>query len=220
MPKPQPGWDPFALLLIDVQQDFWSESRAANFPDFPANVTRLLKWCRAQGPEVIHLHASFKPDQSDWMARYRLRGTIPCIQGTPGIKTLPFAVEAPGEAVLIKHSFDGFQNPDLLAYLRLKGKRFILTAGLVTSTCVFLTTASAAQSGFLTAIVEDCCADDPSAHEQTLSRYRFIFDRVKLDQLARAAAALAGTTAKTDLITFVCFQRLMPLEYQTDQIFS
>ena len=189
MPKAPSAWDPFALLLIDVQQDFWTEKRAAQFPDFPANVTRLLKWCRTEGPEVIHLHASFKTDRSDWMARYRLLGTIPCIQGTPGIQTLPFAVEAPGEAVLIKHSFDGFQNPDLLAYLRLKDKRFLLTAGLITSTCVFLTTASAAQNGFLTAIIEDCCADDPAAHEQTLSRYPFIFDRVTSDQLAQHQAA-------------------------------
>jgi nicotinamidase-related amidase len=37
-----------------------------------------------------------------------------------------------------------------LQYLRQKRKRFVLTAGLVTSVCVFLTTASAAQNGFLT----------------------------------------------------------------------
>ncbi len=195
-PKAPSAWDPFALLLIDVQQDFWTEKRAAQFPDFPANVTRLLKWCRAAGPEVIHLHASFKPDGSDWMARYHLLGAIPCIQGTPGIKTLPFAVEAPGEAVLIKHSFDGFQNPDLLAYLRLKGKRFLLIAGLITSTCVFLTTASAAQSGFLAAIVEDCCADDPAAHEATLNRYPFIFDRVRSDQLPQQLTVWSEQLAK------------------------
>jgi hypothetical protein len=48
---------------------------------------------------------------------------------------------------------------------------------------VFLTTASAAQLGFLAAIVEDCCADEPSIHEQTLERYQFIFDRTTTDTL-------------------------------------
>jgi ureidoacrylate peracid hydrolase len=184
MPKSPSTWDPFAVLLIDVQQDFWSKRRAEQFPDFPAHITRLLQWCRGSGPELIHLHASFQPDQSDWMVRYHLSGEIPCVQGTPGIRTLPFGLEAPGEAVIIKHSFDGFQNPDLLTYLRVKGKRFLLTAGLITSTCVFLTTASAAQNGFLAAIIEDCCADDPAAHEYTLNRYPYIFDRVRLDQTA------------------------------------
>ena len=52
---------------------------------------------------------------------------------------------------------------------------------MVTSVCVFLTTVSASQSGFLTAVVEDCCADQPQAHEQTLDRYQFIFERTRLD---------------------------------------
>ncbi len=175
-------WEQFALLLIDVQRDFWPEQMAESFPDFPANVARLLTLCRSEGLEVVHLRASFKPDMSDWMLRYRLRGRIPCVEGTGGEEVLPFAVEEPGELVIIKQTFDGFYAPRLLSYLRGKGKRFLLTAGLITSTCVFLTTASAAQLGFLAAIVEDCCAD-PSTHEQTLERYQFMFDRTSTDAI-------------------------------------
>lgn len=36
-------------------------------------------------------------------------------------------------------------------------------------------------NGFLTAVVEDCCADQPQAHEQTLDGYPFIFERTTLD---------------------------------------
>lgn len=152
-------------------------SRRAS-PGSPKNLTHLLAWSRGQELEVVHLRAIFQPDRSDWMIRYRLTGRIPCVAGSPGSDLLPFAAEQPGEAVFLKQSFDGFQNPSLLPYLRRRGKRFLLTAGLITSTCVFLTTASAAQNGFLTAVVEDCCADEPDAHNQTLDRYRFIFDRV------------------------------------------
>lgn len=176
-------WDQFALLLIDLQQDFWTERLAKSFPHFPTNTTRLLALCRAEGIEIVHLRASFKPHKSDWMPRYRLRGRIPCIQGTPGAETLPFGVEKPGEHVIIKHAFDGFHSPELLQHLRDRRKRFIMTAGLVTSVCVFLTTASAGQRGLLTAVIEDCCADQPEAHEQTLDRYQFMFERVELDQI-------------------------------------
>jgi nicotinamidase-related amidase len=134
-------WGHFALLLIDVQQDFWIEDIARSFPSFPRNVTRLLEMCRAQGIEVVHLRASFKPDMSDWMVRYRLRGSIPCVEGTPGAEILPFAREEPQETVIVKQTFDGFQHTGLLAHLRERGKRFVLTAGLVTSTCVLFTTA-------------------------------------------------------------------------------
>ncbi len=177
------NWERFALLLIDLQKDFWPAQLAESFPDFPDHIRELLALCRGEGLEVVHLRASFKPDMSDWMLRYRLRGRIPCVEGTPGADILDFATEKPGERVMFKQTFDGFLQPDLPAYLREKGKRFLLTAGLVTSTCVFLTTASAAQLGFLTAMVEDCCADDPFTHEDTLERYQFIFERVKVDQI-------------------------------------
>jgi nicotinamidase-related amidase len=181
MTNTQQDWEQFALLLIDVQEDFWSETLAQNFPHFPTNVAQLLSFSRTEGIEVIHIRASFKPDMSDWMPRYKLRGRIPCVQGTAGVEALPFALDKLGETVMLKQSFDGFHNPELLRHLRQRRKRFILTAGLVTSVCVFLTTASAAQSGFLTAVVEDCCADQPHAHEQTLDTYQFIFERTTID---------------------------------------
>ena len=183
--SPKRNWERFAVLLIDVQRDFWSERLAQSFPDFPAKVERLLALCRREGLDVVHLHASFRPDMSDWMPRYRLRGRIPCVEGTEGVETLPFAIEKPGEVVIVKQTFDAFHNPNLLPYLRRKGKRFLLTAGLITSVCVFLTTASAAQLGFLAAVVEDCCADEPFIHEHTLDRYRYIFDRTTTDAIGK-----------------------------------
>jgi len=181
MTKAQRDWGQFALLLIDLQKDFWSERVAQSFPHLPTNIARLLTFCRTKGLEIVHLRASFEPDMSDWMPVYKLRGHIPCVRGTTGVETLPFALDKPGEVVIIKQTFDGFHNSDLLPYLQRKGKRFVLTAGLVTSVCVLLTTASAAQKGFLTAVIEDCCADRPEAHEQTLDTYQFIFQRTTLD---------------------------------------
>jgi nicotinamidase-related amidase len=94
---------------------------------------------------------------------------------------LPFALESPGEMVIVKQTFDGFHSQRLGGFLKQKGKRFVLAAGLVTSVCVLLTVVSAAQKGFLTAVVEDCCADQPLKHEQTLETYQFIFERTRLD---------------------------------------
>jgi nicotinamidase-related amidase len=184
MTNPQPDWRPFVLLLIDLQRDFWSQRVAEHFPEFPGNVQRLLTLCREEGIDVVHLRAHFKPDRSDWMPRFKLRGRIPCVEGTPGIETAGFALEVPGEKVIVKHTFDGFHHTPLLPYLQERGKRFVLTAGLMTSTCVLLTTASAMQLGFLAAVVEDCCADHPDAHAHTLDWYPFIFDRTTVQEIA------------------------------------
>ena len=180
---PRP-WDSFALLLIDVQNDFWTEEMSAAFPDYENNVSRLLDQCRRKQIDIVHLRAKFKPDQSDWMVKYKFLERTPCIDGTPGAEIFSFAREEPDETVITKQTFDGFYNPALHLHLEENNKRFLLIAGLVTSVCVLLTSATAAQRGYLVAVVEDCCADEPEAHDDTLARYPFIFERVTVDQLA------------------------------------
>jgi nicotinamidase-related amidase len=176
-------WDEYALVLIDVQADFWPETLATAFPDFPAATGSLLAAARERGIDVVHVHALFQPDGTDWMARYRLRGRIPCVAGTPGAETLPFAAPVPGERVVVKQTFDAFLGTDLDAALRAAGKRFLLMAGLVTSTCVLFTAASATQRGYLVAVVEDCCADGPGSHERVLDEYPFLFSRTRSSRL-------------------------------------
>jgi nicotinamidase-related amidase len=117
------------------------------------------------------------------LIKYKSSGRIPCIDGTPGVEIFPVAKDEPGEFVIYKQSFDGFYKPALQAYLEKYEKQFVLVAGLVTSVCVLLTAATAAQRGYLVGIVEDCCADSPQAHQHTLQRYPFIFDRTSVDQI-------------------------------------
>lgn len=177
-------WSPFVLLLIDVQHSFWPTEWDQVFPHFADNITDLLQFCRTEQLDVVHVRASFQPDMSNWMPPFKVRGRTPCVEGTPGIATLPYASEHPSEPVVLKRTLDGFHNPALLTYLRQHNKRFVLTAGLVTSTCVLFTTTSAMQHGFLTAVVEDCCADYPDAHTHTLASYGFIFSRTTVADLA------------------------------------
>lgn len=197
----QDDWAAFALLLIDVQRDFWPDKLIPHFPHFEAKVAELLAFCRRVGIDVIHLRAAFAPDQADWMAKYKLLGRVPCIRGTTGIEPLPCAAALPHEPVLEKQSFDGFQSAALLPLLQARGKRFLLTAGLKTSICVLFTTASAAQQGFLTAMVEDCCGDDPQRHALVCQSYPFIFERTTVDQLASrhtAWLAMLATLEQND----------------------
>ena len=176
-------WSPYALLLIDVQEDFWPAGMDETFPHFKDSVARVLGICRAEGLDVLHIRACFKADGSDWMARYKLLGSLPCIQGTPGERLMPCARELPGEPVLYKHSYDSFCNPEVDAWLRRNNKRYVLVAGLVTAVCVLLTGASAAQRGYLVAIVEDCCADQAGAHDMVLQRYPNVMERVTADEI-------------------------------------
>ena len=122
------------------------------------------------------------------MARYRLRNWIPCIEGTPGVETLPFAVELPGERVVTKHCFDAFLGTDLDEVLARRGIRCLLVAGLVTSTCVLFTAATATQRGYLVSVVTDCCSDREEVHDATLAAYPFVFGTVRSEEIAERRA--------------------------------
>jgi nicotinamidase-related amidase len=183
---PDQSWDDFALLLVDVQRDFWSAELEKAFPRFQEDLERLLRFCRASGIEVIHLREVFGDgDRSDWLPRYRMRGRSPCVRGTPGAAPLEVAVERVGEKIIEKQTQNGFHSLELLPYLCSREKRYLLVAGLVTSVCVALTATSAAQTGFLAAIVADGCADYPEAHELTLKRFRgWLLDVATTGELA------------------------------------
>lgn len=197
----QRDWSPFALLLVDVQQNFWPKHGRPEFPDFPANVARLLSLCRAEGLEIIHVRSRFKADKSDWMPMYRLRVPVsahPCIAGKDGEKPVSFAASEPGERVVYKQTFDALHKPDLVRYLRRRGKRVILVAGLQTSVCVLFTAVSAAQLGFLAVVVEDCCADSPGKHEPALDGYQFMFERTITDAIPSQHSRWLESLAKLD----------------------
>src|SRR5262249_16054979 len=105
-----------ALLLVDVQRDFWGPLAAApHVREFAANVSTLVDRAGANRLTVVHTQAIFQADGSDWMLFYRPagRGRIPCIAGTGGAYIEAFAAPQDGEPVIQKQTFDGFVQTDL-----------------------------------------------------------------------------------------------------------
>jgi nicotinamidase-related amidase len=178
------SWRRYALVLVDFQHDFWPDAVMSTAPELPVRVADLLAYARTHDLAVVHVRACFDADGGNWMARYRLLGRIPCIEGTAGAQTLSFAIEIAGEPVVIKHSFDGFLETELHQVLAERGIRGLLIAGLVTSTCVLFTAATATQLGYLVSVVSDCCSDFEDAHAATLAGYSFVFDTVRSTEIA------------------------------------
>ena len=176
-------WSSFVLLLVDIQEDFWSSEHKKHFPNFTSNISKLLNFSRQAGLDIVHVRAEFEPDRSNWIKPYRLKGKIPCLRVTSGASVLSCATEKNGEPIIYKHSFDAFFKDQLLKLLFFRNKSFILLAGLQTSVCILFTAASAVQRGFSVAVIEDCCADHPSKHEATITGYPFIFERTLVERL-------------------------------------
>ena len=164
-----------ALILIDIQRDFWKPlMRHPQFTSFPNNVGTLLSEARASKLTVVHIQSSFKRDRSDWMLFYRPhgRGDVPCVEGTDGAMPEDFATPIRGEAVIMKQTFDGFVGTDLMGILEARNVKGVLIAGLETSVCVLFTATSAYLRRIVPLVVEDACADEPARHESTVHMYR------------------------------------------------
>jgi nicotinamidase-related amidase len=167
-----------AVLLIDMQRDFWAEGTVREFPNLPLNTARLLDGARAAGLEIIHLRVAFQPDRSDWPPL--VWDHFGPLIGSPAVEPVDWARELDGEKVLAKHSFDGFATSSLEEYLRAKNIGTLYVGGMFTSVCVLLTCASAHQRGFRPYLVDECCGDDSlERHRWTKKIYDKLAFRIK-----------------------------------------
>ena len=163
-----------ALVLVDIQRDFWQPLKHhGEFAGFPGNVSALLGEARSRGLTVVHVRSAFSPDRSDWMLFYRPqgRGDVPCIEGTEGASIEDFAAPLPRERVVVKRTFDAFVGTDLESYLNSKGVKAAILVGLETSVCVLFTATSAYLRRIVPVVVSDACADTPQRHGDTLRMY-------------------------------------------------
>jgi nicotinamidase-related amidase len=176
-----------ALVLIDIQRDFWEPIGEKNmFPMFPEKVSRLLAISRERGFNIIHVRSVFQPDRGDWMLFYRPeeRDVIPCIADTEGAEFIDFSKPAIGEKVIEKQTFDSFVDTKLDEYLKSIEVNTVLLAGLETSVCVLFSATSAYLRKYLPLVVSDACADTVERHETALKLYRDLnFKEITTEQL-------------------------------------
>lgn len=189
-----------ALILIDIQKDFWIPLKKYNqLLNFPNKITNLLKKGRKKGFLIIHIKSVFQADQSDWMLFYKPegRGTIPCIKGTEGSNFTSFAHPKPFEKIITKQSFDAFANTNLEDYLKKNKIKSVLIAGLETSVCVLFTATSAYNRQILPLIVEDACADIPKRHETALQMYKDLcFKTITTEQMEKDSNSIKNLIKK------------------------
>ncbi len=176
-----------ALILVDIQQDFWVPfKQLPEYSSLPKNISRLREHAQGNGFPVIHIRSLFNKDRRDWMLFYRPegRGSIPCVEGTPGSKFTEFAEPKEGEKVVTKKVFDSFNGTKLLEYLEELGVKTVLIAGIETSVCVLFTATSAYLNRILPVVVHDSCADSPERHCKALKMYTGLcFKTLSTDQI-------------------------------------
>jgi len=156
-----------ALLLVDVQRDFFARSGLVPPRDIlVARLSALLQQTRNKGLPVIHVRTRIRPDGVDSMPHWRRRDTRACVEGTPGYAP-PISLQMlTGELLFHKQFFSAFGNVELHPTLERLGIADLIVAGLYTHGCIRATVMDAYERGFRVWVVDDAIGSTEPIHAE------------------------------------------------------
>ena len=128
-----------ALLLIDVQREYFTRESSLWIPDGPAVLERLqglLGHARESRTGVVHVQ------------HHEDAGAEVFATGTPMVETMEDVAPADGEPLIVKHLPGAFDGTDLAAVLDGMGTRTVVIAGFVTHMCCDTTAREAQARGY------------------------------------------------------------------------
>jgi nicotinamidase-related amidase len=167
-----------AVLLVDIQNDFcmpggWADLAGLDIRKAAGilpQVRDVLAAARAAGLLVVHTREGHRPDLLDCppSKQRKMRHTGLAygqdapngrlfIRGTWNNEIVDCLAPLPGEPVVDKPGKGAFYATDLEAILRDRGIETLIVCGLTTHVCVTSTLREAADRGFDTVLLADCC---------------------------------------------------------------
>jgi nicotinamidase-related amidase len=146
---------PRALLLIDIQRDYFPGGRHPLVGSDRAAeaAATVLDAFRAGSEPVVHVQHSWDGPDAAYLA-----------PGTPGFAHDDRVAPAQGEPVVVKRSPNAFVGTDLDRRLRSDGIDQLVVAGMMTSMCVDATVRAAVDLDFAVTVVGDACAAPDLEH--------------------------------------------------------
>jgi nicotinamidase-related amidase len=193
-----------AILGIHWQEDVVGV-RGGDLGDvFAASVTQskiiqrtvdLFDSARAAGALIVFINVAFWPEHKGVIRNNGLFNAVTqrktsFIRGTKGVEVLPEFALQPSDYVIEHSRISAFHGSDLLSILIGNGIETVAVTGVATNVAVDHTTRDAAQYGYRTVLIDDCCcSSDPSYHEASLKSLRVIATNiVKAEELKAVLA--------------------------------
>jgi nicotinamidase-related amidase len=162
-----------AVVIVDMLNEFLyghAEQRlipVANVPGLVNSVQKLIEHARRVNTPVLFVACAHGED--DPMFRF-----IPphALRGTWEAQIIADLAPRQGEAIIAKHTYDGFHETRLDATLQELGVSELILAGVQTDCCVHASGQGAIFRGYRTALVTEC-TDTVSAERQRVGLQRF-----------------------------------------------
>lgn len=161
-----------ALLIIDMQEDFFAHARlAAQRSQLVANTNALVSIARAANISVIWVKQEFLPDLSDAPLEVRRHNIEVVIAGTPGAQILPELDRQQSDELVVKKRYSAFFGTDLDGRLSRLGCTRLIIAGINTHACIRMAVVDAYQRDYDVILAKDCIASHDQEHHEISWRY-------------------------------------------------
>ncbi|ADO74065.1 cysteine hydrolase family protein [Stigmatella aurantiaca] len=138
-----------ALLLIDLQNDYFSEGKwpLSGTDAAAGNAARLIAAARAKGELVVHVRHESKTADAPFF--------VPGSQGAAiHQKVAPTATEP----VVVKHHINSFRETGLKEILDRNGIEELVVCGAMSHMCIDGGVRAAADLGYRCTLIHDACA--------------------------------------------------------------
>lgn len=211
-----------ALVTVDVQNDFCHDDGFLGqlgapldlVQDMVPNLNRLLDGARSLGIPIVHVISYHDEEYAspvvteqklrnghDLMDGDRQRKDAPyCIRGTFGAEL--YGIEArPGEEIVEKYRYSGFQGTNLDLLLRGWGVQTVILTGTATNVCVESTARDVYSNDYYLIMVSDCTATTSQAdHDHALRMIDTYFGHVASSEEILAAWESVASTDEPALV--------------------
>jgi len=185
-----------ALLVVDMQRAFLDPGEAMDVPsarDIVPQVQTLLDLFRGKRLPVVFTEFTYSEAVPVLVGRLHAehRRAAPgaprgfgkpsssCLEGEANVRVVPDLAPQPGELVVTKHYYDGFNGTTLDAALRARGVTHLVLTGTMTDICVLATVIGGMNREYRMTVVEDATATLwPEIQRATLDIIRRAYARV------------------------------------------
>jgi nicotinamidase-related amidase len=178
-----------ALIVIDPQHDFCSEKGAMaqrfgfdmkEIKEAVGHLNRFIETCRKTGVPVIWVREIMADTKLHPNARahWHFGDDIWIIpEGKKGSEWYEGMIAPkPGEPVVTKWMYDGFEDTDLHLLLQSRGIKTLLMTGFTTNVCVETTARHGFVKGYYIVLVTDCTgAPTPAEYESGVFNMKTYF---------------------------------------------
>src|SRR6266581_3394433 len=161
-----------ALLVVDMQRAFLDPGEAMDVPparDIVPQIQTLLDLFRGKRLPVVFTEFTYSeavpvlvgllhPEHrraAPGAPRGFSRPSSSCLAGEANVRVVPDLAPQPGELVVTKHYYDGFNGTALDAALRSRGVTHLVLTGTMTDICVLATVIGGMNREYRMTVVED-----------------------------------------------------------------